>query len=40
MPSPENIDKIPPQSMEAEAAVLGSMLLDRESIVQAIELLN
>ncbi|MDD5495681.1 MAG: replicative DNA helicase [Candidatus Omnitrophica bacterium] len=36
----EIIEKIPPQSMEAEMAVLGSMLLDREAISQAIELLE
>ena len=34
------IDKIPPQSIDAEMAVLGSMLLDRETIPQAIETLN
>lgn len=36
----EMIDKIPPQNLEAEMAVLGSMMLDREAIGQAIELLN
>ncbi len=36
----EIIEKIPPQSLEAEAAVLGSMLLDHDAIGQAIELLN
>jgi len=36
----ELIDKIPPQSNEAEMAVLGSMLLDREAISQAIELVD
>jgi len=36
----EMIDKIQPQNIEAETAVLGSMLLDREAISQAIELLN
>ncbi|MBI5124297.1 MAG: replicative DNA helicase [Candidatus Omnitrophica bacterium] len=34
------IDKVPPQSLEAEMAVLGSMLLDREAISIAIELLE
>jgi replicative DNA helicase len=34
------MDKIPPQSVEAEMAVLGSMLLDREAIGQAIEMLD
>ena len=36
----EMIEKIPPQNIEAEMAVLGSMLLDQESISQAIELLS
>jgi len=34
------IEKIPPQSIEAESAVLGSMLLDRDTIPQAIESLS
>ena len=34
------LDKLPPQSLEAEMAVLGSMLLDREATGLAIELLN
>ncbi|MBU1084234.1 MAG: replicative DNA helicase [Candidatus Omnitrophota bacterium] len=34
------IEKVPPQNNEAEAAVLGSMLLDREAISQAIEHLD
>ena len=34
------IEKIPPQSLEAEIAVLGSMLLDREAISLAIEMLD
>jgi replicative DNA helicase len=37
---PEINEKIPPQSIEAETAVLGSMLLDHEAIGQAIELLS
>ncbi|MDP3804220.1 MAG: replicative DNA helicase, partial [Candidatus Omnitrophota bacterium] len=36
----EMIEKIPPQNLEAEMAVLGSMMLDRDAIGQAIELLN
>lgn len=40
MPSPEMIEKVPPQSLEAETAVLGSMLLSRDAIGQAIELLS
>lgn len=34
------IDKIPPQNIEAEMAVLGSMLLDHEAISQAIEIVE
>ncbi len=40
MNAQEMIDKIPPQSVEAEMAVLGSMLLDREAISHAIEILD
>ena len=36
----ENIDKLPPQNLEAETAVLGSMLLDRDACALAIELLD
>ncbi|MFH1552302.1 MAG: replicative DNA helicase [Candidatus Omnitrophota bacterium] len=31
------VEKVPPQNIEAEIAVLGSMLLDREAIAKAIE---
>ncbi len=31
------IEKVPPQNLEAESAVLGSMLLDKEAIAKAIE---
>ena len=34
------IEKLPPQNMEAEVAVLGAMLLDREAIASAIEFLD
>lgn len=40
MTAQESIEKIPPQSIEAEVAVLGSMLLDREAISLAIEQLG
>ncbi len=40
MPPQESIEKLPPQSLEAEMAVLGSMLLDREATALAIEMLN
>jgi replicative DNA helicase len=36
----EILEKLPPQSLEAEMAVLGSMLLDREAIALAIERLD
>ena len=39
-PVKEVIDKIPPQNNEAELAVLGSMLLDKEAISRAIEFLD
>lgn len=40
MPKEEMIDRIPPQSIDAEMAVLGAMLLDKEVIPLAIEMLN
>ena len=40
MPVSELIERIPPQNIEAEAAVLGSMLLDKEAVELAIELLD
>jgi len=40
MISEKIIEKIPPQNAEAENAVLGSMLLDREAISRSIELLD
>ena len=36
----ESIEKVPPQSNEAEIAVLGSMLLEENAISQTIELLE
>lgn len=36
----EIVDKIPPQNNEAEIAVLGSMLLDKEAISQAVEIID
>jgi len=36
----ELLDKIPPQNLEAEMAVLGSMLLDEEAISIAVEALD
>ncbi|MFH1593400.1 MAG: replicative DNA helicase [Candidatus Omnitrophota bacterium] len=40
MPVKELIEKIPPQNNEAELAVLGSMLLDKEAIAKCIEFLD
>ncbi|MCX5685938.1 MAG: replicative DNA helicase [Candidatus Omnitrophica bacterium] len=40
MSAQDSIDRIPPQSIDAEMAVLGSMLLDREAISQAVEMLD
>jgi replicative DNA helicase len=34
------LEKIPPQNVEAEMAVLGAMLLEEEAIAKAIEILN
>ena len=39
-PVKELISKIPPQNNDAEIAVLGSMLLDKEAIGHAVELLG
>ena len=36
----QNFDRIPPQSIEAEMSVLGSMLLDRDATGKAIEILG
>ena len=36
----ETVEKLPPQNVEAEMAVIGSMLLDRDAISLAIEALN
>lgn len=35
-----NLEKVPPQNLEAEMSVLGSMLMEEEAIAQAIELLE
>ena len=40
MSAQETVEKLPPQSIDAEIAVLGSMLLDRDAISHAIEGLN
>ena len=40
MPNQPALDKIPPQNLEAEMAVLGSMLLDQDAISVACESLS
>ena len=40
MPQELILEKLPPQNLEAEMAVLGSMLIDEEAIAQAIEILS
>jgi len=40
MPQEIILEKIPPQNLEAEMAVLGSMLLDEEAVAVAIEFLD
>ena len=35
-----NIERVPPQNTEAEQSVLGSMLIDRDAIITATELLR
>lgn len=40
MPKDISIEKIPPQNLDAEMAVLGSMLLDEEAIATAVEKLD
>ena len=39
-PVKELVGKVPPQNNEAEVAVLGSMLIDKEAVGRAIELLD
>ncbi|MDI7248945.1 MAG: DnaB-like helicase N-terminal domain-containing protein, partial [Bacillota bacterium] len=35
-----SIEKLPPQSVEAEQSVLGAMLLEKEAIVKAAEVVR
>ena len=35
-----NLEKIPPQNLEAEMAVIGSMLIEEHAIADAIEMLD
>jgi len=36
----DSLQRVPPQSLEAEMSVLGSMLLDKEAIAKAVEMLR
>jgi len=40
MPAELSLDKVPPQNLEAEMAVLGSMLMDEDAISVATEILT
>jgi replicative DNA helicase len=40
LPELTTLERLPPQNLEAEQAVLGSMLLEEEALVQAAELLE
>lgn len=40
MPKEASLDKVPPQNLDAEMAVLGSMLLDEEAIATGVEILD
>ncbi|MFQ5847454.1 MAG: replicative DNA helicase [Candidatus Methylomirabilales bacterium] len=37
---PKTVEKIPPQNVDAETAVLGAILLDRDALVKAFEVLR
>ncbi len=39
MPSSNNIQKIPPQNIEAEKSLLGSLMLDKNAIIKVIDTL-
>ena len=34
------IDRLPPQSLEAEQSVLGAMLIDRDAVIEVAEFLR
>jgi len=34
------IDRLPPQSLEAEQSVLGAILIDRDAVVEVAEFLR
>ena len=35
-----DFNKVPPHDLEAEQAVIGSMLTDKEAVISAIEVLS
>ena len=35
-----DVGKIPPNDVEAEQAVLGSMLIDKDAVIDAVEILR
>jgi len=35
-----SIDRLPPQSIEAEQSVLGALLIDRDAVVEVAELVH
>jgi len=35
-----SVDRVPPQNLDAEQGVLGSMLLDRDAIARVVELVR
>ena len=35
-----SIDRLPPQSIEAEQSVLGALLIDRDAVIEVAELLR
>ena len=34
------LDRVPPQSIEAEQSVLGAMMIEKEAIIKVTEMLN
>jgi replicative DNA helicase len=39
-PSPKSFERIPPQNVDAETAVLGAILLERDALLKAFEILR
>jgi replicative DNA helicase len=37
---PEQIDRIPPQALEAEKAIIGSMLIEKEAVIKAMDIVS